>query len=204
MIKHLLACHSKIERGFVTEYRLTTGPPDKSSGAFPTALVDAVAGYAYLVRDLGFKPENIIVAGDSAGGNLALALTRYLIDLERLAVLPQPLPLPSGLLLISPWGDLGTSHDTPTSSHRTNLASDFLLAPDAGLLLHARKHFMKDLGFPAAGNSNPYISPASAHPDLDGISFKGFPKTFITCGGGEILRDMIHTLKNKMVAKIHF
>ena len=61
---------------------------------------------------------------------------------------------------------------------------------------------MKDLGFPAAGNSNPYISPASAHPDLDGISFKGFPKTFITCGGGEILRDMIHTLKNKMVGQL--
>lgn len=202
MIQRLTECHSKIERTFAIEYRLTTGPPDEPSNAFPAALIDALAGYVYLVKKLGFKPENIILAGDSAGANLSLALVRYLLELGRTPDISGAPPIPSGLLLISPWCDLGTSHETPTGSYKANLESDFILPQDGGMLLHARKHFIKDLGFPHAGDSNPYLSPGSAHPDLLGITFKGFPKTLITCGGGETLYDMIYTLKNKMVGEL--
>jgi hypothetical protein len=42
------------------------------------ARVPAPVGYRYLVRDIGFFPENIIISGDFSGGNLACALARYL------------------------------------------------------------------------------------------------------------------------------
>lgn len=65
-------------------------------GPFPAALLDAVSGYAYLLS-IGVRPSSIIVGGDSAGGHLTLALTRYLRDeLEHKE-------LPKALLLFSPW-----------------------------------------------------------------------------------------------------
>ena len=69
-----------ISRALCLEYRLTSNPHSKPINPFPAALIDAVAGYNYLVNVLGFEPANIIIEGDSAGANLALALTRYLVE----------------------------------------------------------------------------------------------------------------------------
>ncbi|KAJ1032457.1 hypothetical protein NDA16_000481 [Ustilago loliicola] len=63
----------KLLRSFSLDYRLCV-PGRPRAGSYPAALLDALSGYLYLVRELGFKEENIIIAGDSAGGNLALAL----------------------------------------------------------------------------------------------------------------------------------
>lgn len=79
-----------IRRAFLIEYRRTKGPPDNPIHPFPTALLDAIAGYNYLVREVGFDPSDIILQGDSAGGNLSLALVRYLIENRGLAGLPAP------------------------------------------------------------------------------------------------------------------
>lgn len=49
---------------------------DKTT-AFPASLLDALAGYQYLLS-LGFEPKNIMLCGDSAGANACLALARYL------------------------------------------------------------------------------------------------------------------------------
>ncbi|MEA4820645.1 MAG: alpha/beta hydrolase fold domain-containing protein, partial [Erysipelotrichales bacterium] len=46
---------------------------------YPYALNDALKGYQYLI-DLGYESKDIILAGSSAGGGLALALTLYLKD----------------------------------------------------------------------------------------------------------------------------
>lgn len=54
-----------------------------------------MSSYFRLVEDLHIPPENIIVAGDSAGGGLALALLMYLRD--------NNYALPSGGILMSPW-----------------------------------------------------------------------------------------------------
>lgn len=62
---------------------------------FPGPLHDAVISYLRLVEDLHIPPENIIIAGDSAGGGLALALLMYLRD--------ENYPLPGGAILMSPW-----------------------------------------------------------------------------------------------------
>jgi acetyl esterase/lipase len=57
-----------IYRIFVLEYRLSMYVPDKPAHPFPAAPLDALAGYAYLTKTVGFSPENIIIEGASAGG----------------------------------------------------------------------------------------------------------------------------------------
>lgn len=56
------------------DYRLAHCNP------FPCSLIDGIAAYHYLVTIEGIPPERIVIIGDSAGGHLALALTRYLRD----------------------------------------------------------------------------------------------------------------------------
>lgn len=69
-----------IKHTFNLEYRLTKPLATAPENPFPAALLDAIAGYNYLVNEVGFAPENIIIEGDSSGANLALALVRYLIE----------------------------------------------------------------------------------------------------------------------------
>jgi len=197
----LAACHPSIQRGFAVEYRLTTGPPLEQAHPFPTALIDALAGYAYLINEIGFKAEDIIVMGDSAGGNLALALARYLVETranDSFSGVPVPAP-PLGLILLSPFGDLGDSHDGKDSSERVNLSSDYLEALDSPVFKYARSNYSAILGFPAAANTSRYLSPASIDPNAEPISFKGFPKTWLTYGDAEILYDQCRSVEKKMI-----
>lgn len=68
---------------------------------FPVALQDAVTAYAYVLNTLNVRPENVVISGDSAGGNLALALLPYMHEEGELV-----LPHPRAALLWSPWVDL--------------------------------------------------------------------------------------------------
>ncbi|PQE21207.1 alpha beta hydrolase fold-3 domain containing protein [Rutstroemia sp. NJR-2017a BVV2] len=79
---------------FCPQYRLASNP----GGKFPAALQDAVTSYLYLVDTLRISPKRIVVSGDSAGGNLVLALLRYIHDNPE-AVLPHP----GCAWLWSPW-----------------------------------------------------------------------------------------------------
>jgi acetyl esterase/lipase len=189
---------SGVKRAFSLEYRLSTTEPYEKSGAFPAALLDALSGYVHLL-DLGFKPEDVLVVGDSAGGNIALALTRYLVEHRQHASnsadkISVPAP-PGNLLLLSPWADPSNSHDSPTSSSYTCLHSDYIGALTSNTNAYSRVAF---LGPHVALLNNPYISPASLHLLPEEISFEGFPKTFISAGGAEVLRDQIRTLKERM------
>ncbi|KAB8268957.1 hypothetical protein BDV30DRAFT_251785 [Aspergillus minisclerotigenes] len=80
----------------VAAYRLAPQFP------FPCSLQDCLAAYLFLLKE--HKPEEIIFAGDSAGGGMALSLLCILRD--------QGLPLPAGAILISPWVDL--THSFPS------------------------------------------------------------------------------------------
>ncbi|MBN3791487.1 alpha/beta hydrolase fold domain-containing protein [Burkholderia sp. Ac-20353] len=82
------------------DYRLAPEHP------YPAALDDALAAYAAL-RAQGHAPARIVVAGDSAGGALALALAIALRDRGE--------PAPAGLLLISPVTDPALRGDTLNS-----------------------------------------------------------------------------------------
>ncbi|TCD68803.1 hypothetical protein EIP91_009817 [Steccherinum ochraceum] len=198
----LASCHPTINRSLAIEYRLTTGPPLAQAYPFPAALIDALAGYAYLVNHLGFSPENIIIGGDSAGANLAIALTRYLLETRsepslQLVAVPAP---PFGLALLSPWVDLGDSHSVPNGALTNNLSSDYLLPVDGTMFKYARANYSHLLGFPAGSDTSRWISPASVHPSAEPASFRGFPKSFIAYGEAEIFYDSIKTLEKKMVA----
>jgi acetyl esterase/lipase len=178
-----------VHRTFTIEYRLSSTKPFTVANPFPAALIDALTGYNYLVNKLQISPSDIIVEGDSAGGNLALALTRYLVEYPS-----ADLPLPGALLLFSPWCDLGTSHSYPGSSYYTCRESDYISIPDNGFH-YSPIAFTGPFGLGAA-EINPYISPASTH--ISAISFANFPKTFISAGAAELLLDSIRTLHKRM------
>ena len=88
-------------------------------------VIDALTGYVYLVEKCKIPPSRIIVGGNSAGGNLAFALTRYLRD-ERI------LSLPAALVLVSPWADISMSHHVEGgSSSYTNVSCDYVRSESA-------------------------------------------------------------------------
>ena len=174
---------------------------------FPAALIDALAGYLHLLK-LGFQEEDIIIVGDSAGGNLALALTRYLIlNKEQCRGLPK---VPAALVLLSPCTDVSEQfldNPGPRSSQTINSERDWLVPINGGAIRAGAKVFLG--GRPEhveLAYRNPYVSPAS--PILLGltpdsptrtISFKGFPRTFIDNGGFESFYDQILRLRDAMV-----
>lgn len=73
-----------VKRTFSIEYRLcavhcaprlaATRGDISSLNPFPAQLMDALAGYSYVVNTVGFTPSSIILIGDSAGGHLAHAV----------------------------------------------------------------------------------------------------------------------------------
>ena len=195
----------KLLRSFSLDYRLCV-PGRPRAGSYPAALLDALSGYLYLVRQLGFKEENIIIAGDSAGGNLALALCRYLRD-ERESIAKQP----GSLLLMSPWVDVSRSHSGPTgapnldSTVYTNQKSD-IISSMLAFRNTAVSAFLGDL--PARETyRNPYISPVSLQLPLERggkgphYGFHGFPKRiYITSGSAEISYDQHLTLAHRLAS----
>ncbi|KAF9486218.1 alpha/beta-hydrolase [Pholiota conissans] len=185
-----------IQRVFSVEYRLATAPPFKPANPFPTQLLDALAGFNYLVNVVGFTPQNIIISGDSAGGNLAHALTRYLTEYQDSTEVKLP-GTPGGLILLSPWIDLGaTTPAIPGGSATRFLNTDYIGDQTKGDALYGKTAFSGPHGFGIL-EANPYISPASLDPGLV-VDFKKFPPTIIVAGGAEILYDSIVILKERM------
>jgi len=154
-----------------------------ASQAFPALLLDALAGYIYLTETLHFEARNILMMGDSAGGHLCLALSRYLSDMS------PPLPLPGKMALSSPWSDWTLSFP----SHQTNIEYDFL-APGAGKLSVAGAlRFYK----PEA-KLDPYFSPALAGPGESDYLSKADVKVYVQLGTREVLCDEIRAVVNGM------
>ncbi|RMD44247.1 hypothetical protein DV735_g844, partial [Chaetothyriales sp. CBS 134920] len=106
------------------QYRLS-GTPE---GRFPAALQDGITAYAHLVLERGIMPRSIVVSGDSAGGNLALALLRYLQHYSPAAdllLLPR-LPPPGNLWLWSPWlNPLAALQDPLAHDRSPNAPTDY-------------------------------------------------------------------------------
>lgn len=80
------------------DYRVASEDP------YPAALEDAVVAYKWLL-DQGYLPENIIIAGDSAGGGLALATVLYVRD--------NNIPMPAAIITMSAWTNLNYRRWTP-------------------------------------------------------------------------------------------
>ena len=97
---------------FCAQYRLSSQPESR----FPAALQDSITSYQYLLNQ-AILSSRIVISGDSAGGNLALALLRYLGE-------QQSLPKPFATLLWSPWLDM--TADPYAVEHHRNGKSDYL------------------------------------------------------------------------------
>ncbi|KAK0459245.1 alpha/beta-hydrolase [Desarmillaria tabescens] len=188
----LLRNCSSLSRMFCVEYRISSTSPFPARNPFPAALLDALAGYRHLVVVVGFKPQNIIISGDSAGGQIALSLARYLSKYALTALAP-----PGGLLLISPSADWGRTHDngSPTESITRNADTDFGAPFYQGYPTRAIIGRMQS----SEAAANPWISAASLKlPEPKGL-FSGLPRTCIISGEAEIQLDSIHTLRDRLI-----
>lgn len=148
------------------DYRLAPEYP------YPAATQDAMQVWNFLML-LGYGARDIILAGDSAGGNLALSLTLKLKEEGRL--------LPRGLVLMSPWTDLTSSG----KSHDTKAEIDPVL--NADYLADMIRNYASDQNL-----QNPLISPLFG-------AYEGFPPTYIQVGGNEILLDDSVMLYKKLL-----
>lgn len=165
-------------KAFSVRYRLAPQEP------FPAALTDALAAYDYLVNPpktavhRPVNPRKIVLAGDSAGGNLASALMATLIE-------SQPKwELPAGLVLLSPWADL--THSLPSISSAEN---DYLPTMLGDIESHKSSKAWK-----ADGTQRQfYCSNAMVtHPLVSTIAYDGWraiKSVLIQCGAEERLRD---------------
>ena len=189
---------TSLSRVLSVDYRLAAVPP-RLGHPFPSAVLDAIAAYKYLVCEMGFIPQNITVGGDSAGGNIALAVTRYIIESN----LPH-LPPPGGFIGASPAPDLSLSRADINSSHYTNALSDiFDIPPNTHPLSVGKPNIAAYIGEmdPEEAKHNRYISPMSKFvtpPNDDTKLFSGFPRSYIIGGGAEHLLDDIVALADKM------
>lgn len=138
---------------------------------FPLGFDDVKGVYQWLLNNrstlnLEEKAE-IMMAGDSAGGNLVTSCNLFLID--------QHLPLPSKVVLIYPALDL----EIPEITHNA-YAEGYLLTRES------TNAYIRDyLTNPEEAKTNPYISPIKATPE----QLRAFPKTFIVSAECDILAE---------------
>ena len=143
-------------RALNVDYRLAPEHPH------PAPVNDALAAYRYLLAQ-GIEPAHIAIAGDSAGGGLAIATALKIRD--------EGLPMPAALAPISPWTDMEGNGE----SVKTRAAVDMIVSPQA--LSQLAGVFLG-----GASARDPYASPLYA--DL-----KGLPPTYIQVGDDEVLLD---------------
>lgn len=113
-IPKALVVHSVIHHVLSVDYRLAANAP------WPLPLLDAISAYRYLVQDEGVNERDIVIAGDSAGGHLALALARWIRDAGGAVGLKGP----RALVLMSPWTDIGFSNSWGEEAYTHNAESD--------------------------------------------------------------------------------
>ena len=158
-------------RILTVDYRLAPEHP------FPAGLEDSISVYKWLIESEKIKPENIIIAGASAGGGLTVATLIKLRD--------EGVPLPSAGIAISPWADLTCSSESFTQKAEL----DPWLTPEG--LKNCAKFYGRDNDL-----RNPYISTVFA-------DFKGLPSLYIQVGTSEILLDdSIHLAEQAKAAGV--
>ena len=148
------------------DYRM--GPEEP----FPAAVEDGVAAYKWLL-DQGFTPQNLAIAGDSAGGGLTAATLVSARD--------QNVAMPGAAVCISPWSDMTCSNE----SYQTRAEADPMVGGDIGK--------MADLYLQGKDPKDPYASPNFA--DL-----RSLPSLLIQVGRDEVLLDDSIKLNEKAKA----
>jgi acetyl esterase/lipase len=169
MMKKFLK-HAGFTHALCPQYRLSKLPASKTSNPFPAALQDSLTSYLYLINDLGLSPKDIVLSGDSAGANLAIALLRYLSDNGADLGIPNP----SACILLSPW----VNPADPTQSFaydNDKFVSDYL-SPEFvkwGTEAYAGLAGVKSI-------DHPYVNAKKS-------AFKTSVPLWVTTGGAEVL-----------------
>ena len=148
------------------EYRLAPEHP------YPAAVEDALRVWNYLMYQ-GYGARDVTVAGDSAGGNLALVLLHRLKAEGR--------QLPKRLVLLSPWTDMTASGESYTQRAQLDptITMEYIQA--------VRSAYARNTDW-----SNPMLSPLFG-------DFKGFPPTLIQVGSNELLYSDAQRLRDRML-----
>ncbi|MCI8766000.1 MAG: alpha/beta hydrolase [Lachnospiraceae bacterium] len=175
-------CYSKQSMGgdvLTIDYRVAPEYP------YPAALEDALEAYRWLLEEKKYDPQKIVVAGDSAGGGLALALALYLRD--------HGMAMPAGLALMSPWTDLTCSGE----SHKTNFHRDPQFGNTTDNLLYDSAYIGD------ADPRDPYLSPVFGE-------FWGMPPVLMQVGSEEVLlsdtlrvADKLRMTKGKLRVSVY-
>ena len=156
---------------------------------YPTQLKQAAAALRFLVRDLGRDPGTILLGGDSAGGNLAVALLSHLAHPhERVEAVDLGGRMLKGALLISPWIAFGTDDE----SFRRNAKSDCLTI--GGLNKASNTYIGR------GGRHDNYTEAVRAPREWWAGVAKVVSEMMIWGGGGEILIDGIRRFQQNVKA----
>ncbi len=143
---------------------------------FPKALEEAIDLYNYLL-DNGYKSQNIIIAGDSAGGGLTLALGLALKD--------KKIPLPKAMITMSAWTDFAAEG----MSYEKNKLNDPFFGIGTSPL--PKKDYAGDMDF-----RHPYISPKYG-------DYSEFSDLLMFVGGHELIEsdtlDLAEKVENAIV-----
>lgn len=161
--RRLLAhiCQAAHARGVAVNYRLAPENP------YPAALSDCFSAYCWLLGN-GISPQKIVIAGDSAGANLALATMLALRDAGE--------PMPAAAVCISPITNLECTGNSFETVKDPGLTTGFVRT-----MIH---HYIAD--------QNPRLPLISPHyADL-----AGFPPLLIQAGEDELLLNDAQELAN--------
>ena len=166
--RSMAGLYNELSNGFDVlsiDYRVAPEHP------FPAALEDAIISYQWILEQ-GYDWERLFVAGDSAGGGLALALCLYLRD--------HNMPLPRGIITMSAWTDLTKSGE----SYEENFDIDPIFGGSKDTLVY-KEGYYRD-----ASPENPYISPVLG-------DYSGFPPMLMQVGEYEMLLSDTLTVAKK-------
>ncbi|PQE24569.1 lipase esterase protein [Rutstroemia sp. NJR-2017a WRK4] len=185
-------------------YRLAPQNP------FPAALLDCLVAYLNLLYPppgsfhTPVSASHVVFSGDSAGGNLSLALLQLLLHFQRTHTTitwngqAHEIPVPAGLALNSPWADITCS----SPSHESNSKYDYIPPPSFA---------PNGMTFPPCSiwpteppRSNIYVEDALiCHPLVSPLSAKSWagapPMHIIT--GQELLADEDKTIASKAASQ---
>lgn len=134
------------------------------------AIDDVVAVFSDL-GEQGWRTDSLALAGDSAGGGLAVSSTMALRD--------RSLPLPAALVLLSPWVDMRCD----ATSYETNSDTDYM----TGEMIVRASEIVLDGRSPDL----PVASPVCGE-------LEGLPPTLVHAGGAEVLLDDSRRLAEAM------
>ncbi|EFY96920.1 lipase/thioesterase [Metarhizium robertsii ARSEF 23] len=166
---------------FVLTYSLAPG------AAYPTQLTQAVEALRYILEDTGRTPAQVLIGGDSAGGNLVMGVLSHLahghLAIRKLDV-AEPL---AGAVGIAPWTLIGEDHSGRDIYHGGDLITPAVDGPWSRAFLGAAD---KD-----------YFTSASTAPRSWLAAFP-VKRVLILGGGNEILLPAIEELADNLKAAL--